>query len=239
MIAPIKTGIKKFFASLALLSVELLVAFAIFLLALIAFIQIARMVFLQNKEAIDLRALDFLSGFVSDFNSDVMQFFTFLGTHHFLIPANFALIGYFLFIRRHRWYSIKIPVVSLSSVLLMYVLKFIFNRPRPLIPLLKEAKGLSFPSGHALNSVAFYGLLIYLVYRNVKHIALKWSLIVLLSFIILMIGISRVYLRVHYVSDVVAGYCVGLMWLIIVIWVLRQIENFSRKKVEPVLEQTA
>jgi membrane-associated phospholipid phosphatase len=239
MIAPIKTGIKKFFAALALLSVELLVAIAIFLVALIAFIQVARMVFLQNKEAIDLRAFDFLSGFVNDFNSDVMEFFTFLGTHHFLIPANFVLIGYFLFIRRHRWYSIKIPVVSLSSVLLMYVLKFIFNRPRPLIPLLKEAKGLSFPSGHALNSVAFYGLLIYLVYRNVKHTVLKWTLIALLSFIILMIGLSRVYLRVHYVSDVVAGYCVGLMWLIIVIWVLRQIETFSRKKVEPVLEQTA
>ena len=99
MIAPIKTGIKKFFAALALLSVELLVAIAIFLLSLIAFIQVARMVFLQNKEAIDLRAFDFLSGFVNDFNSEVMQFFTFLGTHHFLIPANFVLIGYFLFIR--------------------------------------------------------------------------------------------------------------------------------------------
>ena len=239
MIAPIKTGIKKFFAALALLSVEILVAIAVFLLALIAFIQVARMVFLQDKKTIDARAFDFLSGFVNDFNSEVMQFFTFLGTHHFLIPANFVLIAYFLFIRKHRWYSIKIPVVSLSSVLLMYVLKFIFNRPRPLIPLLKEAKGLSFPSGHALNSMAFYGLLIYLVYRNVKHVVWRWVLIILLSLLILMIGISRVYLRVHYVSDVVAGYCVGVMWLIILIWVLKQIENFSRKKVTPVLENTA
>jgi membrane-associated phospholipid phosphatase len=238
MIAPIRTGIKKFFAALALLSIEILIAIAIFLLALIAFIQVARMVFLQNKEAIDLRAFDFLSGYVTDFNSDVMQFFTFLGTHHFLIPANFVLIFYFLFIRRHRWYSIKIPVVSLSSLLLMYVLKFLFNRPRPLIPLLKEAQGLSFPSGHALNSMAFYGLIIYLVWRNVKHVAWKWTLIIALSLLILTIGLSRVYLRVHYASDVVAGFCVGLMWLILSISLLKQLENFSRKKVTPVLEET-
>src|SRR5688572_23557466 len=99
MIAPIRTGIKKFFAALALLSIEILVAIGIFLLALIAFIQVARMVFLQNKEEIDHRAFELLSGYVTDFNSEVMQFFTFLGTHHFLIPANFVLIFYFLFIR--------------------------------------------------------------------------------------------------------------------------------------------
>jgi membrane-associated phospholipid phosphatase len=236
MIAPIRTGIKKFFAALALLSIEILLAIVVFLIALIAFIQVARMVFLQNKKAIDSAAFDLLSGSVSDFNTRIMQFFTYLGTHSFLIPANLVLISYFLFIRKHRWYSIKIPVVSLSSLLLMYLLKFLFNRPRPLIPLLKEAQGLSFPSGHALNSMAFYGLLIYLVWRNISQPALKWVLTVLLCFTILMIGTSRVYLRVHYATDVVAGFCVGVMWLIISIWVLKQVEIFSRKKVTPVIE---
>jgi membrane-associated phospholipid phosphatase len=236
MIAPIRTGIKKFFAALALLSIEILLAIIVFIIALIAFIQVARMVFLQNKKAIDSAAFDLLSGSVSDFNTRIMQFFTYLGTHSFLIPANLVLISYFLFIRKHRWYSIKIPVVSLSSLLLMYLLKFLFNRPRPLIPLLKEAQGLSFPSGHALNSMAFYGLLIYLVWRNISQPALKWVLTVLLCFTILMIGTSRVYLRVHYATDVVAGFCVGVMWLIISIWVLKQVEIFSRKKVTPVIE---
>src|SRR5687767_10757385 len=102
MIAPIRTGVKKFFAALALLSIEILVAIGIFLLALFAFIQVARMVFLHNKEVIDQQAFEFLSRHVSDFNTDVMQFFTFLGTHHFLIPANIVLICYFLFIKKHR-----------------------------------------------------------------------------------------------------------------------------------------
>jgi undecaprenyl-diphosphatase len=236
MIAPIRSGIKKFFAALALLSIEILVAIGVFLIALIAFIQVARMVFLQNKKAIDSSVFDFLKGFVSDFHTDIMQFFTFLGTHTFLIPANIVLICYFLFIRKHRWYSIKIPVVSLSSLLLMYLLKFVFNRPRPLIPLLKEAQGLSFPSGHALNSMTFYGLLIYLVWQNIKQPVLKWLLVILFSITIIMIGISRVYLRVHYATDVIAGFCVGLMWLIISIWVLKKMETFSRKKVTPVIE---
>lgn len=236
MIAPIKSGIKKFFAALALLSIEILVAIIVFIIALIAFIQVARMVFLNNKKEIDSRAFDFLSHHVSDSNTGIMQFFTYLGTHTFLIPANLVLICYFLFIKKHRWYSIKIPVVSLSSLLLMYLLKLVFNRPRPLIPLLKEAQGLSFPSGHALNSMAFYGLLIYLVWRNIKDSGLKWVLVLLLSLNILMIGVSRVYLRVHYATDVIAGFCVGLMWLLISITVLRQMENFSRRKVTPVLE---
>src|SRR4051812_3430758 len=122
MIAPIRSGIKKFFAAVALLSVEIIVAITLFLIALFAFIQVARMVFLENKEAIDQRAFKILSAYVSDWHTEVMQFFTFLGTHTFLIPANIVLISYFLFIRKHRWYSIKIPVVSLSSLLLMYLL---------------------------------------------------------------------------------------------------------------------
>jgi len=239
MIATIKSGIKKFFASLALLSLEFIVVLVIFLIALFAFIQVARMVFLQHKEVIDSRAFGFFSRYVTDFNTEVMQFFTFLGTHNFLIPANIVLVSYFLFIRRHRWYSIKIPVISLSSVLLMYLLKFVFNRPRPLIPLLQEAKGLSFPSGHALNSMAFYGLLIYLVSRNVANKTLRWVLFVCLGFTILMIGISRVYLRVHYASDVMAGFCVGFMWLILSIWLLRKMEVYSMKKVTPVIEESA
>jgi len=237
MIKPIRTGVKKFFAALALLSLEVIVVLIMFVIAFFVFIQVARMVFLSDKREIDKAAFNFLGEHISDMNSNVMQFFTFLGTHTFLIPANIILISYFLFIRKHRWYSIKIPVVSISSVLLMYILKNFFQRPRPLSPLLKEAKGLSFPSGHALNSVAFYGLLIYLVWRNVKNAKLRWLLITGLCVIIFMIGLSRVYLRVHYISDVLAGYAVGFMWLILSIWLLKKMENYSRKKVTPVIEK--
>lgn len=230
---------KEIYAGFTLLSVELIILLAIFAGALVIFVAIARMIFKYNKEDFDLSAFNFLSGFVSDLHSDVMLFFTFLGTHIFLIPANIILVAYFLFIKKHRWYSIKIPVVALTSLLVMFSLKYLFRRSRPLEPLLEHAKGYSFPSGHALMSVTFYGLLIYLAWRNIKNVWLRWLSVIGLILLILIIGLSRVYLRVHYASDVLAGYCIGFMWLTLSIWILNKIEKFSRKKVDPIVKDTS
>ena len=237
MIKYVRYGIKRFYAAIALLSLEIIVLTGVFSAALLAFIGIARMIFKQKKENFDQHAFTFLASYVSDINTDVMQAFTFLGTHTFLIPANLALIAYFLFIKKHRWYSINVPVVALSSLLLMFFLKLIFQRDRPLTPLLAAAQGYSFPSGHALMSITFYGLIIFLVWQNEKNVWIKWILTILLVLLINFIGISRVYLRVHYASDVLAGFCVGLMWLLLSLWILKKIEVFSSKKVDPVLKQ--
>jgi membrane-associated phospholipid phosphatase len=239
MLKFVRYGFKKIYAAIALLSIEIIALVGVFSGALLAFIGIAKMVFKEKKETFDLRAFNFLAHRVSDVNTDVMQVFTFLGTHTFLIPANLTLVAYFLFIKRHRWYSIKVPVIVLSSLLLMFLLKFIFHRDRPLTPLLEAAKGYSFPSGHALMSITFYGVLIYLVWQNEKSALLKWLLSILLALLIASIGISRVYLRVHYASDVLAGFCLGLMWLLLSLWVLNKIEAYSRKKVDPVVQPAA
>ena len=238
MIKRARKKAREIFAAFTLLSVELVILLAVFAGALILFVAIARMIFKYNKSDFDFNAFNFLSGFVSDLNNNVMLFFTFLGTHLFLIPANIVLIAYFLFIKRHRWYSIKIPVVALTSLLLMFSLKYLFRRSRPLSPLLEQAKGYSFPSGHALMSFTFYGLLIYLAWLNIKKVWLKWLCIIGLTLLVFAIGLSRVYLRVHYASDVLAGYCLGFMWLTLSIWVLNKIEKFSRKKVDPIVEDT-
>jgi membrane-associated phospholipid phosphatase len=228
--------IKKFFASLALLSIELLIIWILFLCSFFVFIYVAFRIFYFKKETFDFKVFDFLNAYVSDTNTAVMQFITFLGTHSFLIPANLVLIAYFLFIKKHRWYSIKVPVVAIGGVSLMFLLKFLFNRPRPLIPLLKEAQGLSFPSGHAMMSFSFYGLLIYLVWQYIKIPWLRVVLIILLSFLILLIGFSRIYLRVHYASDVMAGFAVGAIWLVLSLWVTRRLEVYSRRNIEPELQ---
>ena len=237
MLKKVRVRIKEIFAALTLLSVELIILLAIFGGALVIFIGIAEMVFKHNKSDFDLQAFKILSGSVSDINTNVMQFFTFLGTHIFLIPANIILIAYFLFIKKHRWYSIKIPVVALSSLALMFSLKYLFRRSRPLTPLLEQARGYSFPSGHALISFTFYGLLIYLAWRNVKNKWFKWLIIIALALLIFVIGLSRVYLRVHYASDVIAGYCMGCIWLLLSLWILGKIEKFSSKKVDSIVEE--
>lgn len=238
MLSNIKYKIKKLLAGLTLLSLQVIALLLVFICALVIFIYIAKMVFSEKNSGFDLYAFQFFSRYVSDVNTNVMEFFTFLGTHTFLIPANLILIAYFLFIKKHRWYSIKVPVVAISSLLLMFSLKYIFHRNRPLTPLLRQAEGFSFPSGHALNSFTFYGLLIFLVWQNVKNKWLKWTLMLMLMLLIIVIGLSRVYLRVHYISDVIAGFSVGLMWLVFSLWVLRLMEKFSSKKVDPIVQQT-
>ena len=233
----IKARMKKFFAALALLSVELLIIWILFLICIGVFAITAYRTFLLKKDDIDLSVFQFLAAHVSDRNTEILEVITFLGNHNFLIPANLVLIAYFLFIRKHKWYSIGIPVVAIGGVTIMSLLKLIFNRPRPLIPLLKPAAGLSFPSGHAMMSFSFYGLLIFMVYENVRNPYLKWSLIVLLLFLIFAIGFSRVYLRVHYATDVIAGFAAGLIWLILSLYIIRRIENYSRRKIDPELKK--
>lgn len=225
-------------ALLGLLSAELAVILVLFIIALFALAYLIRKVIVLHQTGFDKSVSGFLENYVSPRNNDIMLFFTFLGTHKFLIPANLVLIAYFLFIKKHKWYSIKIPAIALSSLALMFGLKHLFNRPRPDVPLLFHAEGLSFPSGHALFSITFYGLLVYILYKADWSRELKWTAIALLLILIPVIGFSRVYLRVHYATDVVAGFCVGFIWLTFAIWLLNRMERYSRKKVEASVKES-
>ncbi|MEP6582661.1 MAG: phosphatase PAP2 family protein [Ginsengibacter sp.] len=231
MIKYIISRFKKYVEEFKLFSLEVLVLVGIFGSALIAFIFIARNVFLNRTPSFDEKAFSFIADRVSNINTSVMEFFTFLGTHTFLIPANLLLTAWFLFVRGRRWHSIKIPAVALSSLLLMFILKLIFHRERPLTPLLQAAKGFSFPSGHALMSVTFYGLLIFITWQSSRQLWFKWLLSIMLVVLIVTIGFSRVYLRVHYASDVLAGFCVGFVWLLLSLWILGSIEKYKGRKI--------
>lgn len=238
MIKRIHLSIKKTLAGIALLSVELIIVLILFVCALVAFILIAYRVLGLENPTFDLHVFDQVGKWVSPGLTRFMLFITFFGNHKLLIPANIALVVYFLFIKKHKWYSIKVPVVAIGGVLLMFLLKNFFNRPRPLIPLLEPAKGLSFPSGHALMSMSFYGLLIFLVWENLESRFWKWFLSAFLLLFIFLIGFSRIYLRLHYFSDVIAGFAMGIIWLSLSIWTVRRIERYSRKEIDPVIEES-
>lgn len=235
-------GIKKIYrrgiAGVMLLTAETVLTLILFLLSLIMFLAVAKYVFLDRKEEFDQSAFTFLESFIKEGVTNTMLFLSVLGNYQVMIAANLLLTSYFLFIRKHKWYSIKIPAISLSSVLLMSVLKALFNRERPLIPLMEAAQGLSFPSGHAMMSVTFFGLIIYFIYRKRFHPVRKITAISLLVILILLIGLSRIYLRVHYASDVIAGFCMGVIWLTITIKVLNRIELYSKKEINTAIEQT-
>jgi membrane-associated phospholipid phosphatase len=238
MIKRIRYGVKKISEAVALVSLELLIVFIAFTVAISGLILIVREVFYRKEDDIDHMVFDFLGPYVSDINTGIVQFFTFFGSQNFLVPAWLLFLTYYYFIRKNKWYFIKMLTISVSTLLLMLGLKYFFNRPRPLIPLLKEVPGLSFPSGHAFMSFVFYGMLIYIVYQEVKNVWLKWAGIIFLLFMTLMIGFTRIYLRVHYASDVLAGFCFGTISLVVLLWMLHQVEKFNAKELPPKLNVT-
>ncbi|HEY0356044.1 MAG TPA: phosphatase PAP2 family protein, partial [Flavisolibacter sp.] len=228
MLKHVSKGVKRFWAALALLSLEMITILSIFFVSLISFVFIVRNIFLLKDEELDHKVFDWVQPLVNDSTTSFMNVVTFFGKHDFLVPANLLLIAYFLFLRKHKWYSIKIPAIAISSFLLMFGLKRLFGRDRPENQLLEEATNFSFPSGHALMSVTFYGLIAYELWQRIKNPFLRWAMILVVIAWILLIGYSRIYLRRHYYSDVIAGYCIGFLWLVFAIWMLNRMEKYSR-----------
>lgn len=239
MFKRLTSRVKKIWASVALLSVEMLAIMAVFFGSIYAFVMMTRRVFYLRNEEMDHKVFDAVKPYINDTNTSIMNFITFFGKHEFLIPANLLLIAYYVFVKKHRWYSIKIPAIAISSLLMMFGLKNLFGRTRPDNQLLEAAENFSFPSGHALMAVTFYGLLAYIVWHSVKNPKWKWTLIILLVLWILVVGVSRIYLRRHYYSDVMAGFAMGFLWLVVSLKVIRQIEKWSKRQIDPVVQQPA
>lgn len=225
---------KRMGATITLFTVELILVWLIFLACISVFLYIGSQIAAGDELGIDEAAFGFAADIATPWLNSFIEFITFFASRQFLTPAALLLIAYFLFIKKHRWHSIKVPVVALGSITLNLVLKHFFDRPRPLLPLV-EASGLSFPSGHSMVAASFYGLIIYLTWKHVKHPLLRYFLVSFLVAFVIIIGFSRIYLRVHYATDVLAGFAAGLLWVMIGLYSLKRIERFSRKEITPVL----
>ena len=187
--------------------------------SLIILLSIALLVFmylLQNVMSGDIRRIDgiayqfFVVRLRRDWLTPIMQAFTSLSSPVVLgvmlivvaafapgrVPGRFALAN------------------LVGIVVLNFALKEIVQRPRPEGFRLIAETGYSFPSGHSMVAVAFYGFMIWLIlrYEEDRILRVVWSLA--LFFVVVLIGMSRVYLGVHYFSDVIAGYCVAAVWLV-------------------------
>ncbi|NPV26159.1 MAG: phosphatase PAP2 family protein [Firmicutes bacterium] len=146
--------------------------------------------------------------------TELMKLLTTLGSPGLLVPAALVLGLTFIFWFRHVWEAVTFWLCLLGAWGLIELLKELFARPRPAgVPLI-EAAGYSFPSGHSLLAMVFYGFLIYVSWLKVQNLNLRLILTVFLSLLILGVGVSRVYLGVHYPSDVLGGFAAGGFWLI-------------------------
>ncbi len=148
----------------------------------------------------------------SDFGITVFTVISFFGDWKILLPVMLIII-LILFIKNKKRFIIPFALIVIAAEITTFLGKLWFHHPRPLLAVFHETD-FSFPSGHATIAVAFYGYLAYILIKLLKD-RYKWPIIILTVLMAGLIGFSRLYLGVHYLSDVLAGYFVGLTALII------------------------
>jgi undecaprenyl-diphosphatase len=150
-----------------------------------------------------------------------MKFFTFIGSAPFVIILSLLLLVFLYKVLHHRLELILFIAAVDGSAVINQVLKSIFHRVRPNLHRLIDVSGYSFPSGHAMNAFTVYVIISFLLWRHIPSKLGRSILIFLSILMILAIGISRIYLGVHYPSDIIGGYFASGFWLAIAIWVFQ------------------
>ncbi|TPE43386.1 phosphatase PAP2 family protein [Pontibacter mangrovi] len=215
--------------ALALLSVKFLTLTFLFLLCLYALFQLVHEVFSEGDTGFDTRMFDIAQSLSSPGMTHFMRHVSFFGSDEYLIVAMALSVLVLSFYRSMQWNSLRMLLISFTVSVLNTFLKHYFVRPRPELGLL-VVPGLSFPSGHAMIGGVFYGVLGYIIWTTVSRKVWRWVLISLLTLFVLLIGFSRVYLRVHYATDVAAGYLFGILWLMLSLYLMSRLERFYVKR---------
>ena len=195
-----------------------------FLVSVFLFAAIAHETVSENEAQFDLRVADYLHSQVSGRMIAMMRLITFFGSTKFLLPA-YILLTVALLVKDQKRDAIHIAIIGISSTALLFGMKQFYGRTRPELPLLESLKTFSFPSGHALSSFIFCSILAYLVFKGNLKMKYKWMITLLLLVISLLVGVSRIVLRMHYATDVIAGFCLGIAWVIVSFWLMRKTEE--------------
>ena len=219
-----KTFNKKYFKKLPLGITVLLILFAA---AIFFFVFIVHEVLWEKEEVADNLMFAFLStNVISDNLTGFMKGVTYFASATFLQIAYGALMLIYLLFKNWKR-ALEIAAIGIGGFVVNYLMKLSFHRLRPPNPLIDKLENFSFPSGHATSAFIFYGLLTYLVWKTRIPKFSKFIIGTMLILFSLLIGFSRIYLRVHYLSDVLAGICIGFAWLILTVWLFEKLKKKS------------
>ena len=164
----------------------------------------------------------------SDWLTKIVKVITSFGGATVLITISMLSI---IFIKKKRiglYITVNLGFITVLNLLL----KNIVQRERPIGFRLINESGYSFPSGHSMISTAFYGLIIYFVYKNVQNKKLRNTICILLTILIILIGCSRVYLGVHYASDVIAGAVTSIVYLIVFTRIISKMGGRNEERIK-------
>jgi len=161
----------------------------------------------------------------------LMQVFSFLGSVTAVTAMCLVAICVFLYFHRTRMAAL-LAITMLGVAALDVALKHAFHRPRPVAFFGASPSSYSFPSGHALGSLCFYGILAVILAARARGRFAKLCVWTAAVFLVGMIGFSRIYLGVHYPSDVIAGYCAAAVWVGAVGFLDRTFRTGERQQLE-------
>lgn len=178
-------------------------------------------IYLKELTAFDKNILEFINlNMQTSFMTTLMKVITFFGSVFIYIILLFLFI---LISKNVKLFSL-LTFNIIFVFLLNFILKMIYMRIRPESALIHEL-GFSLPSSHAMCSISFYGLLIYFAQKYIKNIKIRYIFSIFFAILILLVGFSRIYLNVHYMSDVIIGYLFGLLFMLIFIKIIYYVEK--------------
>lgn len=194
------------------------------------FAELAGHVMAGRTQAFDEAALRWIERYHSPFLNEAMLEITALGTGIVVIVI-VCVSGLFLTLTRHKYSALLLLVATVGGMFLDTVLKVRFDRPRPhVFTWGEEVSSASFPSGHAMSATIVYSTVAYLAARLQRRRWARWATLLLAALIIVLIATSRMYLGVHYPSDVLAGAIVGLAWAAFCMATLEAIQRFGQRQ---------
>ncbi|MCG1020197.1 phosphatase PAP2 family protein [Sutcliffiella horikoshii] len=197
--------------------------------ATVVFFELAEDVWEQEKFKFDSVIMDYLQSVESTTLTNVFKMITETGSVWWITAASIFTV-LFLWLRKRDVLGVLFFVLAIAGGgSFIFVLKYFFQRERPSLAPEYDGNGYSFPSGHALGSFILYGFIIYLIGREKRFFKVRMLAIALLSLLIISVGLSRVYLQVHFPSDILAGYAVGLIWLICCIFSMEMMKVYRDK----------
>ncbi|WP_409304545.1 phosphatase PAP2 family protein [Peribacillus sp. SCS-155] len=208
---------------------QLTKAFVLSWLSLLGFGVMALLVERNQIIHFDSRIISYIQGFEEPFLTTIMKSLSYIGGTIPVIVLSLLTIIFLYTVLKHRSELILFIAVIIGSNLLFVSLKLLFHRARPDLHRLAEATNYSFPSGHATMAFALYSSLTFLFWRHIAKRTGRVMLIIFAAFMILAIGISRIYLGVHYPSDIIAGYFISCFWLTLSIWIFQRYQERKNK----------
>jgi undecaprenyl-diphosphatase len=197
---------------IAIFTRDFILAIALFFIAFILFSIIAEQIVINKQDWFDSAVFEQINRLHSPANNSIALFITSLGTGIFLIPA-YLLILFYLIRTKRRGTAALVASVAAVSLLLSALLKNVFQRTRPPFKHLDYVAGFSFPSGHSMVGFTFCGIVMYLLWTLPFNKIVRVLCSIVVAVIAVLIGLSRIYLNVHFASDVLGSLFVNVMWL--------------------------